>query len=159
MKYIALICLLFSFTQDQWPGFQVGQSVYVVAVKIDTSKSDLSAESDLKSHFQSRQKFTLAKSASSADFVFVVFTQYESEFERSKEFGASSHTRMKHALALAVPPQVYNDYKTDLDKLKEYALWQMDGTRDDTFVSAVFTRSVSPSNLVKQFHSYAFKKK
>jgi hypothetical protein len=38
--------------------------------------------------------------------------------------GIESHTELKSALALAVPVKAFNGHKTDIDTLREFALWE-----------------------------------
>jgi hypothetical protein len=161
MKYIATIaCVLFAFAQDKVTLFQPGQSVYVVAIKVDTSSSDLSVESDVRREFERKKKFPLAKSPATADFVFIVFTEYESEINRTGKGTISSHDRLKTALALAVPAKEYSQHKADIDKLKEFALWQdEERTRFSLTWVLLSPQNVSAAKLVRQFHDYVFKKK
>jgi hypothetical protein len=161
MKYIAtIVCLLSAFTQDKAPLFQPGQSVYVVAIKVDTSNPDLTVESNVRREFERKKKFPLAKSPATADFVFIVFTEYESEVSRTGRGRISSQDYLKHALALVVPAKEYSQHKADIDKLKEFALWQEEEMIRVALTSVLLTpQSVSAAKLVKQFHDYVFKKK
>jgi hypothetical protein len=161
MKYIAtIVCLLSAFTQDKAPLFQPGQSVYVVAIKVDTSNPDLTVESNVRREFERKKKFPLAKSPATADFVFIVFTEYDSEINRTGRGRISSQDFLKHALALVVPAKDYSDHKADIDKLKEFSLWEGEEEIRVALTSVLLTpQSVSAAKLVKRFHDHLFKKK
>jgi hypothetical protein len=161
MYYIAtIVCVLFAFAQDKAPLFQPGQSVYVVANKVDTSRSDLSVESDVRREFERKGKFPLAKSPATADFVFIVFTEYDSEVSKTGNGRISSQDRLKHALALAVPAKEYSQHKADIDKLKEFALWEEEEkVRFSVTWVLLSPQNVSAAKLAKKFHDYVLNKK
>jgi hypothetical protein len=162
MTYIATIaCILFAFPQDKALLFQPGQLVYVVAIKVDTSKSDLAVESNLKREFQRKAKFPLAKSPANADFVFIVFTEYETEISHTYHRERDTYQDfLKTALALVVPAKEYIEHKVDIDKLKEYSLWEKE-ERNRISITPILLhpQEVSAAKLVKQFHDFVFKKK
>jgi hypothetical protein len=158
-----IACLLFAFAQDKGPQFQPGQSVYVVAIKVDTSRSDLTVESNVRREFQRREKFPLAKSPASADFVFLVFTEYDTEISHTSDHRdrtVVSQDFLKHALALVVSAKDYNEHKGDIDKLKEFSVWEKEERRTISLTPILLTpQGVSAAKLVKQFHDFVFKKK
>jgi len=162
-KIATLACLLFVSAQDKAPLFQSGQSVYVVAIKVDTSKSDLTVESNLRREFQRKAKFPLAKSPADADFVFMVYTEYETEISQTghhRDRTVVSQDFLKHAFALVVPAQNYREHKADIDKLKEFSLWEKEERRNISLTPILLTpQGVSAAKLVKQFHDFVFKKK
>ena len=95
--------------------FERGQRVYVVAVStrsrdLDVTKSDLEVERDAREQFKKSKQFMVASTLRGADFVF--FILFDSTSSESEE------------MALAVSPDDYQKYGSNLDALRNAALWQ-----------------------------------
>jgi hypothetical protein len=98
--------------------FERGQRVYVVAVStrsrdLDLTKSELEVERYAKDEFKKSKGFTVASTLRSADFVF--FILFDSTSNGPEE------------LALAALPDDYEKYGSNLDALRNLALWQSSG--------------------------------
>lgn len=94
-----------------------GQAVYVVAM--DTAARDtrmassrLDIERKAKEQFAKEKKFALSPVLKSADFVFIIAID-----EAARDFD-------EIAIVVSVPD--YQAYSTNLDKLRDAAIWQSD---------------------------------
>jgi hypothetical protein len=151
---LVFILSILARAQDVKPG----QTVYVVASRTDGDKPDLAVEAKAKKEFQKKKKFELAHSATGADLVFILLTEYDS-YSYSTVAGnptaiagsSVSRTYVKSITAIVVPAKDYAERKDDLEKLREVALWQ--GAATSGF------REASTSNVVKAFHEYAGKRR
>src|SRR5437879_5729087 len=95
--------------------FKSEQSVYVVAADsasrdLSVTKADLETERLAKNQFVKEKKFRLARTVSEADFVFFLLVD--------------SNSRDTDELALAVLPSDYVRCETNLDALRNAAVWQ-----------------------------------
>lgn len=127
-----------------------GQSVYVVAMK-SSGSPDLAIERKLKEEFESQKTFKLATSLSSADFVFLMLIEYEYNQALVAGIGVGSED-IKSATTLAVPVDVYKQSKTDLDNLRDQALWQYAEN------NGMWRTGGLPKKIAKKFHEQ-FKKR
>jgi hypothetical protein len=98
--------------------FERGQRVYVVAVNtrsrnLDRTKSDLEVERYARDQFKHSKVFVISNTLRGADFVFLVLID-----------SASSGP---DGLALAALPDDYVKYGSNLDALRNAALWQSSG--------------------------------
>lgn len=127
-----------------------GQSVYVVAMK-SNGNPDLAIEQKLKEEFEKQKAFKLATSLSSADFVFLMLIEYEYNQAIVAGIGMGSED-IKSATTFAVPVDTYKQSKTDLDALRDQALWQHAEN------NGMWRTSGLPKKIAKQFHEQ-FKKR
>lgn len=130
--------------------FEVGQTAYVVAMKTNGSP-DFSTEQKIRKEFKNKKKFDLAPSLSSADFVFLMFAEYEYNQVVVSGVGIGSED-MKSASALVVLPETYSEYKASLYMMRDEALWQY--TKNNN----MWRTGGLPGNIVKAFHKDVFKK-
>jgi hypothetical protein len=159
MRYLLLIMLAivfcpiaFSF-QDSSNGefeFKKGLSAYVVAIK-SSGSPDLANEQKLKKEFTNKKAFKLAPSLSSADFVFVMYIEYEYNQVAVSGIGIGSED-IKSASAFVVLPDTYAQSKSNLDNLRDEALWQFGKNNN------MWRTGGLPVSIVKQFHKMAVKK-
>jgi hypothetical protein len=119
------ICPIATAYQDSSKGefeFKVGQSAYVVAIKSNGSPN-FAVEQKLRKEFKSKKAFKLASSLASADFVFVMYIEYEYNQVTVSGVGIGSED-IKSASAFVVLPAAYSQFKTNLDNLRDGAIWQ-----------------------------------
>ena len=139
--------------------FERGQRVYVVAVgagsrDLDLTKSELEVEREAKDQFKKSKGFTAVSTLRSADFVF--FILFDSESSDAEELG------------LAALPDDYVKYGSNLDALRNVALWQSNKHYNvgrhaallgaTMGVSVLFDHSTVASDLVKQFQKETISK-
>jgi hypothetical protein len=159
MRYLLSIMLALAFCpiafgfQDSSKGefeFKKGLSAYVVAIK-SNGNPDLAVEQKLKKEFKSKKTFNLASTLSSADFVFVMYVEYEYNQVAVSGIGIGSED-IKSASAYAVLPTIYSQFKANLDNLRDKALWQFGKNNN------MWRTGGLPVNIVKQFHKMTIKK-
>jgi hypothetical protein len=146
---ISILILIFATMADGVDGqpqdptqplpFKPGQSVYIVAMKSNCSP-DFRSESVLKEEFEKQKVFGIATSLQSADFVFVVYLDYEA-YNGTDYLGSVT--------AFAVSPTTYTRFKSDPYNLRDEALWRSRTTKG-------FPKKVEP--IVKMFHEDILKK-
>ncbi len=139
--------------------FERGQRVYVVAVgtrsrDLDLTKSDLEVERYARDQFKKSKAFTVVSSLRSADFVFLILL--DSESSDAEE------------LALAALPDDYEKYGSNLDALRNEALWQSNNHYNvgrhaalagaTLGVSGLFDHTSVASSLVKRFQKETISK-
>jgi hypothetical protein len=73
--------------------------------------------------FAKQKAFKVAPSLQSADFVFLMLVEYEYNQVAVGAISVGSGD-IKSVAALVVPPGAYTQYKSDLDNLRDKALWQ-----------------------------------
>jgi hypothetical protein len=160
MRYLLTIALALTIgpiafgLQDLTKGkfeFKAGQSAYVVAMKSNGSP-DLAIEQKLKKEFKNKKAFKLSPSLSSADFVFVMYTEYEYNQVAVSGTGIGSED-IKSASAFVVLPDTYAQSKSNLDNLRDEALWQFGKNNN------MWRTGGLPVSIVKQFHKMAAKNK
>jgi hypothetical protein len=148
---VAVLFALSAAASAQESAFKVGQSVYVVAVK-SSGQSDLSTEHILKDEFEKQKAFKVATSLQSADFVFLMLVEYEYDLAPAGGFGVGGGN-IKSVVAFVISPDAYTQHKSDLDNLRDKALWQ-------TGENYNFWRAGSlPKKIVRKFHENAASKK
>ncbi|HEY8460735.1 MAG TPA: hypothetical protein VIM99_10165 [Blastocatellia bacterium] len=148
---IAVLFALSAAASAQESAFEAGQSVYVVAVK-SSGQPDLSTEHTLKDEFEKQKAFKVAPSLQSADFVFLTLVEYEYDLALAGGVGVGNGN-IKSVAAFVVSPDAYAQHKSDLDNLRNNALWQ-------TGENYSFWRGGSlPKKIVKKFHENAAPKK
>jgi hypothetical protein len=130
--------------------FKKGQSAYVVAIK-SNGNPDLAVEQKLKKEFKNKKTFNLASSLSSADFVFVMYVEYEYNQVAVSGIGIGSED-IRSASAYVVLPAIYSQFKSDLDNLRDEALWQFGKNNN------MWRTGGLPVNIVKKFHKMAVRK-
>lgn len=130
--------------------FKVGQSAYVVALKSNGSP-DFSVEQRLKKEFKSKKAFKIAPSLSSADFVFVMYVEYEYNQVAVSGIGIGSED-IKSASAFVVLPAAYSQFKANLDNLRDEALWQFGKNNN------MWRTGGLPVKIVEKFHKMAIEK-
>ena len=133
--------------------------MYVVAVgagsrDLDLTKSELEVEREAKDQFKKSKGFTAVSTLRSADFVF--FILFDSESSDAEELG------------LAALPDDYVKYGSNLDALRNVALWQSNKHYNvgrhaallgaTMGVSVLFDHSTVASDLVKQFQKETISK-
>jgi hypothetical protein len=102
--------------------FEAGKSVYVVGVEaasrdLSLTRANLEIERRAKEQFRKRKSFLIANSLQSADFVFLVVLDAQSEwFDET---------------ALVVDPESYAVLGNNIDALRLAAIWQ-DSSHLDT---------------------------
>jgi hypothetical protein len=147
----AVLFTLAAAASAQEPAFKAGQAVYVVAVK-SSGQPDLSTEHELKDEFEKQKAFKVATSLQSADFVFLMLVEYEYNQVAAGSVAVGGGD-IKSVAAFVVPPYAYTQYKSDLDNLRDKALWQ-------TGENSSFWRGGGlPKRIVKKFHANAAPKK
>jgi hypothetical protein len=126
--------------------FQTEQFVYIVCLDSivgdrSLTKNNLEIEKNVKEQFWDRKKFRVSNTLNGADFVFFVMPDPNSQ--------------SANQIALALRPQDYLDYKSDLVELRNHAVY-----RGALGSGAVFARPTSVSKeLVEQFHKDVLPKK
>lgn len=130
--------------------FKPDQSVYVVALK-SNGTPDLAVERKLKEEFEKQKFFKVAKSLSSADLVFLMYVEYEYNQATVGGIGVGSED-IKSVSAFAVLPATYTQSKTNIDNLRDEALWQHDQNNNHLRTSGL------PKNVAKKFHDKVAKK-
>jgi hypothetical protein len=126
---------------------KAGQAVYVVAMT-SSGQPDLSTEHELKDEFAKQKAFKVAPSLQSADFVFLMLIEYEYNQVAVGAVSVGSGD-IKSVAALVLPPDAYTQYKSDLDNLRDKALWQTSENR--RFLRGGDLRK----KIVKKFHENA----
>ncbi len=146
----AVLFALAAAASAQESAFKAGQAVYVVAVK-SSGQPDFSTEHELKDEFEKQKAFKVATSLQSADFVFLMLVEYE--YNQVAAGGVAVGGDIKSVAAFVLPPDAYTQYKSDLDNLRDKALWQ-------TGENYSFWRGGGlPKRIVKKFHANAAPKK
>lgn len=149
---------LASFTSAQTSRITAQQSIYIAATKTNEKGMDLDSENKAKEEFSKQKKFNLAPAAANADIIFLLLVEYDSYSatvgtvnQTAGSLTGVSATYRKSILAMAVPASTWREHKTDIEKLREHALWQ-GNTSYSRFKEA------SVSKIVKQFHDEILKK-
>ena len=151
LSAVAVVFVLSAAASAQESTFKAGQAVYVV-VMTSSGQPDLSTEHELKDEFAKQKAFKVAPSLQSADFVFLMLVEYDYNQVAVGAIAVGSGD-IKSVAALVVPPDAYTQYKSDLDNLRDKALWQ-------TGENYSFWRGGGlPKRIVKKFHANAAPKK
>jgi hypothetical protein len=148
MKYLSVAAVVLAVTSAafaQEHTFKPGQVVYVVALK-SNGQPDFSTENNLKQEFEKQKTFKVANSLQSADFVFLMYVQYQ-----NVELSDIGYEEIKGAAAYAVSRDVYTEHKTSLDGLRDNAQWQISQG------AGVFPGRL-PKKIVRKFHEDTLKK-
>lgn len=139
--------------------FERGQRVYVVAVStrsrdLDLTKSELEVERNAKDQFKKSKEFMVVSTLRSADFVFFILLDPTSSDAEE--------------LALAALPDDYEKYGSNLDALRNVALWQSNNHYNvgrhaalagaTMGVSVLFDHASVASSLVKRFQKETISK-
>jgi hypothetical protein len=144
---VAVVFALSAAASAQESTFKAGQAVYVV-VMTSSGQPDLSTEHELKDEFAKQKAFKVAPSLQSADFVFLMLVEYDYNQVAVGAIAVGSGD-IKSVAALVVRPDAYTQYKSDLDDLRDKALWQ-------TSENKRFLRANNlPKKIVKKFHADA----
>ena len=147
LSAVAVVFALSAAASAQESAFKAGQTVYVV-VMTSSGQPDLSTENELKDEFAKQKTFKVAPSLQSADFVFLMLVEYDYNQVAVGAIAVGSGN-IKSVAALVVPPDAYTQYKSDLDNLRDNALWQ-------TSENKRFLRAGDlPKKIVKKFHANA----
>jgi hypothetical protein len=147
----AVLLVLVAAASAQESALQAGQIVYVVAVK-SSGQPDLSTERKLKDEFEKQKAFKMASSLQSADFVFLMYVEYEYNQALVNGVGVGSED-IKSVAAFVIPPDAYTQHKANLDGLRDKALWQI------TENNGIWRTGGLPKKIVKKFVESAVKKK
>jgi ABC-type glycerol-3-phosphate transport system substrate-binding protein len=147
LSAVAVVFALSAAASAQDSAFKAGQSVYVVVVT-SSGQPDLSTENELKDEFAKQKTFKVAPSLQSADFVFLMLVEYDYNQVAVGAIAVGSGN-IKSVAALVVPPDAYTQYKSDLDDLRDKALWQT--SENKRFLHA----GDLPKKIVKKFHANA----
>jgi hypothetical protein len=151
LSAVAVVFALSAAASAQESAFKAGQAVYVV-VMTSSGQPDLSTEHELKDEFAKQKVFKVAPSLQSADFVFLMLVEYDYNQVAVGAIAVGSGD-IKSVAALVVPPDAYTQYKSDLDDLRDKALWQ-------TSENKRFLRAGDlPKKIVKKFHANATPRK
>jgi hypothetical protein len=151
LSVVTVLLVLTSAASAQESAFKAGQTVYVVAMKI-SGQPDLSTERKLKDEFEKQKAFKVATSLQSADFVFLMLVEYEYNQMAAGGVGIGSED-IKSVAAFAVSPDAYTQHKSDLDNLRDKALWQISEN------NIIWRTGGLPKKIVKKFHENAAPKK
>ena len=147
LSAVAVAFALSAVASAQESAFKAGQAVYVVAMT-SSGQPDLTTENELKDEFAKQKAFKVAPSLQSADFVFLMLVEYEYNQVAVGAIAVGSGD-IKSVAALVVPPDAYTQYKSDLDNLRDKALWQT--SENKRFLHA----GDLPKKIVKKFHANA----
>jgi ABC-type glycerol-3-phosphate transport system substrate-binding protein len=147
LSAVAVVLALSAAASAQDSAFKAGQSVYVV-VMTSSGQPDLSTENELKDEFAKQKTFKVAPSLQSADFVFLMLVEYDYNQVAVGAIAVGSGN-IKSVAALVVPPDAYTQHKSDLDDLRDKALWQT--SENKRFLHA----GDLPKKIVKKFHANA----
>ena len=126
-----------------------GQRVYVVGAEttsrdLSLAKSNLEIERRAKEQFEKQRTFRLAGALKAADLVFLVIVDPSSENNEE--------------IAIVVSPSDYLAHKSDIDALRDAAVWQSSASsriKTAKQLAASYNPLRRPSiakELVKQFH-------
>jgi hypothetical protein len=140
--------------------FKSGQSVYIVALK-DNSSPDFEIEHSLKQEFEKQKAFKVTRSLQSADFVFLMYVDYGVRTSGGTADTKEVYDYIKSVTALAVSPATYTQYKSDPYNLRSEALWDLrekTNTIEPVYsIKRMFGSSVHKA-VVKKFHQETLKK-
>ena len=143
---IALLAISIAASAQAKPSFKItpGQSVHVVVLR-STGAVDLAGETMIREEFEKRKVFKLARTEASADFSFMMVIQYE---YNQVQIGAVGRGReeVKAVTAFALPKDIPDTGKADLDALRESALWQYSKNVNQWSFASL------PKQFVKKFH-------
>jgi len=151
LSVVAVLLILASAACAQEAVPKAGQAVYVVAVK-SSGQPDLSTEQKIKDEFEKHKSFKIAASLQSADFVFLIFVEYEFNQMMFNNVGAGVED-VKRVAALVVSPDEYAQRKNDLDSLRDKALWQTSENNNARRTGNL------PKKVVNKFHEDTVTKK
>src|SRR5262245_37650699 len=128
--------------------FQPGQLVYVVAYRM-SGEPDFYMEARVKQAFEKQKVFKTARKASESDFVFLLYSEYQTP--RTTTIFSRPDPNQEYLISLtgfALTPAQYDLAKGNLDALREASQWHDQATMGRAYR---IPENLS-GKLVKKFH-------